>query len=150
MATTVASRSRICRSRPFSVVRSSSDEANDTTQPYSVRSPDNPDRAETGDEIDRFSADGDRPVDGVPARVDARDGPVGAVRDPNRVCADRDCGGATAHRDPLREPVRCGVEAEDSVADAVDQPHGAVPGVNGLRSEWKTDAGHDSPRARID
>jgi hypothetical protein len=47
----------------------------------SPRSPDDPNRAEAGDEIDRLGADPDRLVDGVPARIDSRDGAVRSVYD---------------------------------------------------------------------
>src|SRR5919201_699808 len=106
----------------------------------SPHSPDAPNRAEAGNEIDRLGADPDRLGDGVSARIDSRHGAVRSVCDPYRVRADGDCGGRVADFDELRGATGCRIDSDDGVSVGIGQPDATAARVDCLGCEREADA----------
>jgi hypothetical protein len=95
-------------------------------------------------EVIGATTDVDRVDHPVRARIDARHGPVEAVRDPDGAGADRYSGGARADVDGGRDCARRGIEPCDLAVGGVGDPDPTGAHGDGARSvTHRRHAGHD-------
>src|SRR5262249_58607294 len=92
-----------------------------------------PDRCGAGRDPGYALADADRRRDGVPRRVDPRDGAVATVQHPDRVVADCDVGRPEPDRDGGEDGAEPGIDSGNRVRKAVGNPDSSEAGGDSVR-----------------